>query len=80
MTKLTEVELEKLNSIRKETSDLVTALGELCYQQLINENEMLKLKSRVVANAEEQKKLMESFTDKYGSGRLDVETGEISII
>jgi uncharacterized protein (DUF1810 family) len=80
MTKLTDVELEKLNSIRKETSDLVTALGELCYQQLINENEMLKLKSRVVANAEEQKKLMESFTDKYGSGRLDVETGEISII
>jgi hypothetical protein len=40
----------------------------------------LDSKIRVLANAKGQKELMDKFTIKYGSGRLDVETGEIVVI
>lgn len=80
MAKITDQELLQLNEIRKETTSLVTALGELYYQQIAVESELDELKSRVKANAKDQKKLMESLTEKYGSGRLDVETGEIALI
>jgi hypothetical protein len=80
MAKLTEQELSQLNGLRSETAELVNTLGELEFQKLVNESEIDKLKERVLANAKGQKELMDKFTIKYGSGRLDVETGEIVVI
>jgi hypothetical protein len=69
--KLTPEELEQVKNIRKQYADIAYSLGEnqLQKRNLLNQYDNLTLQEQA---------LVADLNTKYGTGSINVETGEIS--
>lgn len=74
---LSQEELQQVKEIRKQTLELVSALGELSYQEVLVSIEKSKLTEAVKNVREKERLLLDEFGKKYGDGVIDLETGEI---
>ena len=69
---LTPEELQSLRNIERKQSDLMFKLGQLEYQRVILKNDVQFLEN-------ENLRLGKLLTEKYGEGKISLETGEITI-
>jgi hypothetical protein len=69
---LTPEELQSLRNIERKQSDLIFKLGQLEYQRVILKNDVQFLEN-------ENLRLGKLLTEKYGEGKINLETGEITI-
>ena len=76
MGKITDIELQRIQLIKKDALEIASSLGELQYQRisidLLIEEESKKIKE--LKKTETQ--LFEELRDKYGSVNINIETGE----
>ena len=73
--KFTPQEIEELNSFQKTMNTLVFRLGQIQVTKIqIKEQETI-LKEALKNQQQEEKKLADKLSKKYGKGSLDVETG-----
>jgi hypothetical protein len=69
---LTPEELQSLREIERKQSDLMFKLGQLEYQRVILKNDVQFLEN-------ENLRLGKLLTEKYGEGKISLETGKITI-
>lgn len=85
--KLEQSEIEKITSLQREFNTSVFELGsvESQIQMFLAQIKLLEeTKSNVLLNLnkieESEKELVNSLQEKYGSGNLDIEKGEIDVL
>ena len=76
--KLTSEELQSVQQLRKEYTDLALMLGEIELQKFNLEKEIEKLKQTHSQLSEKESTLVNALTEKYGKGVINTETGTIS--
>ena len=76
---LTQEELQSLRDLRDQQNDILTGLGSLEYRITLLESNKTTLKSQIAELEKTSANLGAQRTEKYGSGNLDLETGEITI-
>ena len=76
---LTQEELQSLRNLRDQQNDILAGLGSLEYRITLLESNKSILKSQIVELEKTSADLGAQLTEKYGSGNLDLETGEITI-
>jgi len=74
---LTQEELQQLKDIRQEILQLASTLGELGYQQILLDLDHEKLTEAVKDVKVKEQGLLANFSDIYGDGVINLETGEI---
>jgi hypothetical protein len=76
---LTQEELQSLRNLRDQQNDILTGLGSLEYRITLLESNKVTLKSQIAELEKTSADLGAQLTEKYGSGNLNLETGEITI-
>jgi hypothetical protein len=76
---LTQEELQSLRDLRDQQNNILTGLGSLEYRITLLESNKTILKSQIAEIEQASADLGAKLTEKYGSGALDLETGEITI-
>ncbi len=76
MGKITDEELKKIEGIRKETTEVIYALGELEYQKTSLDLAISDTKDKVKHIKLKEVKLLNDLKDKYGNVSINIETGE----
>ena len=76
---LTQEELQSLRNLRDQQNDISTGLGSLEYKIILLESNKATLKSQIAELEKISANLGTQLTEKYGSGNLNLETGEITI-
>ena len=76
---LTQEELQSLRNLRDQQNDILAGLGSLEYRITLLESNKAILKSQIAELEKTSADLGTQLTEKYGSGNLDLETGEITI-
>ena len=73
MKKLSQEELQSLQNFQQQGNNIIYSLGELALQQegLIEQYKIL---------SSQQNELGNSLSEKYGDGKIDLKTGEITTI
>jgi len=73
---LTPEEVQTIKTIRQERSEITDQFGEI--EILIQEYEMIKqdLKEKLSSLKKREVKVGQELQEKYGSGTIDIETGE----
>ena len=76
---LTQEELIQLTNIQNQQNDLILNLGSIEYRMslLVQNKEILK--AQVLELEKLNNELGQQLTEKYGSGNINLETGEITI-
>ena len=69
-------DIEKIKNLQVELNNVNSKFGQLYITKIKLENEENLLKSTLSSLEKEETKIAKSFTDKYGKGSLDIETGE----
>jgi hypothetical protein len=76
---LTQEELTQLTNLQNQQNDLVLNLGSIEYRMsLLAQNKEI-LKAQVLELEKLNNELGRQLTEKYGSGNINLETGEIII-
>jgi len=78
--KLTQEELDQINQLRNQQSEVILSLGQVEYQLFNFEREKTKLKSKLEDLEIQSEQLATNLTEKYGPGSINIETGEITSI
>jgi chaperonin cofactor prefoldin len=76
---LTEEELQSLKDFQTKQNNLIFSLGQIEYQIALLEINKQNLKEEIKDIEKSNKELGSKLTEKYGSGNLNLETGEITI-
>jgi hypothetical protein len=76
---LTQEELQSLRDLRDQQNNILAGLGSLEYRITLLESNKTILKSQIAEIEQASADLGAKLTEKYGSGALDLETGEITI-
>jgi len=76
--KLTQEELNQINQLRTQQSEVILSLGQLEYQLFILEREKQKLKNKLEDLEIQSEQAADNLTTKYGPGSINLETGEIT--
>ena len=76
---LTQEELAQLKNLREQQNSLLLDLGSIEYRMSLLEQTKIELKSRVLELERLNNELGAQLTEKYGNGRLNLETGEITV-
>jgi hypothetical protein len=76
---LTQEDLTKLTNLQNQQNDLILNLGSIEYRMslLVQNKEILK--AQVLELEKLNNELGQQLTEKYGSGNINLETGEITI-
>lgn len=84
--KLTEQELEELNLLRDQYSQIMFEIGQLSYDKYqleeqikLIEQELTGLRSDIKTNENRQDEFLKKIRETYGEGVLNTQTGEITI-
>ena len=77
--KLTDEEIQKINDLQQKREALVTELGQVNLAKLNLEERENKAKEFYGELLVEEATLGKELTEKYGSGQINLETGEITI-
>jgi hypothetical protein len=76
---LTQEELTQLTNIQNQQDNLIINLGSLEYRiSLLKHNKEI-LKTQILELEKLNSELGQQLTEKYGSGKINPETGEITI-
>jgi hypothetical protein len=85
MSKVTDEELQELRNMRETLVEIVTSIGELHLNEFIARNQLEAIQQsvreqerRFVEFQEKERVLFGSLQEKYGTGNIDIDTGEIS--
>jgi hypothetical protein len=76
--KLSQEELQELNTIRSKEGEIIFNLGQIEAQKAILEGQKNKLLNDLADNQEKSNVLAKKLQDKYGEGEINGETGEIT--
>jgi len=76
MPKITDEEKNRLESLKQQTLETASILGELSYQQILIDTQMQFEKEKVLKIKQEENKLFEELRSKYGNVTINIETGE----
>ena len=76
---LTQEELLQLKSLRTQQDTLLMNLGSVEYRMSLLEQSKNELKNQVLKLETLNNELGAQLTEKYGSGELNLETGEITV-
>jgi hypothetical protein len=76
---LTQEELTQLRDLQSQQNDLLMDLGSIEYRISLLEQNKAILKAQVIELEKLNNELGSKLTEKYGSGNLNLETGEITI-
>jgi oligoribonuclease (3'-5' exoribonuclease) len=84
MKKLTDEELTKLKSLRERLVEIVTIIGEAHLNEYLAERQLEEIRQGVKTHEQsfdqfrqEERVLFDELQQKYGTGNIDLETGEI---
>jgi len=76
---LTQEELTQLKDLQTRQNNLLMSLGSIEYRMLLLEQTKNDLKSQALEIERLNNELGTQLTEKYGSGNLNLETGEITV-
>ena len=76
VTKIEKDELRRALAVRQTFAELTHEYGRLEFAKLTLEEEQQSLRNRMNALRKEEELLMTELNDKYGTGTLNVDTGE----
>jgi hypothetical protein len=76
---LTQEELTQLKDLQTQQNNLLMNLGSIEYRMSLLEQTKNELKSQVLEIEKMNNELGAQLTEKYGSGNLNLETGEITV-
>ena len=76
--KFSEEELKALQSLQNQSQVATLKFGQLYLSKLRLDEEETKLKNQLKQLEQEEIKIAQQLTDKYGKGSLDIETGEFT--
>lgn len=79
MNKLTPEELQSLISLRDEFTLLVAEIGQLEISIMSLQKQKQPLQQKWEEIEAKEKKMALSLTQKYGEGKIDLETGQINL-
>lgn len=74
---LSTEDLQKLHSLKKTTSDLISSIGELGYQKMSLDLEIEKKKEELKEHKIQELSFFDYLRSNYANGVLNIETGEI---
>jgi hypothetical protein len=85
MKKLTEQEFEELKTLRETFVEIITTIGELNLTKFVTEKQLSTIETDIKTQQEKfvefqakERVLFEKFQQKYGTGDINLETGEIA--
>jgi len=76
---LTQEELTKLTNLQNQQNDLIMNLGSVEYRIFLLEQNKEIFKAQILELEKLNNELGQQLTEKYGSGNINLETGEITI-
>jgi hypothetical protein len=76
---MTPEELNLLRTLNRNQSDLIYSLGQLEYEAILLNLKKENLKENIKELEKESISLGKLLTEKYGSGDINLETGEITV-
>ena len=74
---LTEEEIKELKELKSNFEVMVYSLGTIEAEIITLEDTKNEIKSKLIEITNEQKDLAQKLEEKYGPGKLSLETGEI---
>tara|TARA_R110002020_G_scaffold402070_1_gene612265 strand:- start:2047 stop:2301 length:255 start_codon:yes stop_codon:yes gene_type:complete len=74
---LTEEEIKELKELKSNFEIMVYSLGTIEAEIIALEDTKNEIKSKLIEITNEQKDLAQKLEEKYGPGKLSLETGEI---
>jgi len=74
---LTEEEIKELKELKSNFEVMVYSLGTIEAEIIALEDTKNEIKSKLIEITNEQKDLAQKLEEKYGPGKLSLETGEI---
>ena len=76
--KFTEDELKALQSLQNQSKSATLQFGQLYLTKLRLEEKETSLKNQLKQLEQEEAKIAQQLTEKYGKGTIDIETGEFT--
>lgn len=76
MGKLTDLELQAVQQLKKDTLEIASTLGELSYQKINIDLLIEDQKQKVREVKEREIKVLDELKEKYGTVSINIETGE----
>ena len=74
---LTEEEIKELKELKTDFDSLIYSLGTVEAEINVLENTKVDIKKRLVDLTNKEKSVAKKLEDKYGAGKLSLDTGEI---
>jgi hypothetical protein len=85
MKKVTDVELVEIQKLRETLVEIITSIGELTLNKFVLENQLSTLtddiktqQARFLEFQEQERVLFSKLQQTYGTGDINLETGEIA--
>lgn len=85
MKKVTDDELKQIQNLRETLFDIITSIGELTLNKYVIETQLKSIEDDIITQQnkfsefqEKERVLFEQLQTRYGSGNIDIETGEVS--
>ena len=78
--KFTEAEINKIKQLQAEMNQTIISLGRLTISKKQLKEQEIALEKRLGILEKQEADLAKEFSDKYGKGSLDIETGEFTPI
>lgn len=75
--KITDTELQFIKSIRVDSLEVASVLGELEFQKILLEDQIQEQRHAVLEIKRRENAFLKELKDKYGNVTLNIETGEI---
>lgn len=75
--KISDTELQFIRSIRQDSLELVSVLGELEFQKILLEDQIHEQRLAVLTLKKREDSFLRELKDKYGNVTVNIETGEI---
>ena len=76
--KFSPEELQKLQNLQTQTTNIVNAFGQLKISELRLDSQLNYLKDQLELLKNQESELAKSLSEKYGKGTLNAETGEFT--
>ena len=85
MKQVTEEELQDIKRLRESLVEIVTTIGELHLNEVMVRNQLNEVKTQIEQQEltflqfqEDERVLFDKLQQKYGTGNINLETGEIT--
>ena len=71
-------DIDKIKKLQEDLTSIGTQFGQIKIAKMKLEDQEIVLKKQLDLLTKEESNIAKAFTDKYGRGSLDVETGEFT--